>query len=143
MAQRLEGKVAVITGSGRGIGRGVALAMAAEGARVVINDFFKEADGSSVADQVVREIKDAGGTAVANYDSVTTMAGAENIVETAVRNFGRIDILVCCAGNSNQKSLLDVSEEEWDSLISVHLRGHLPVVGPPLGAWSSRRAGRS
>src|SRR5512136_63712 len=98
MAKRLAGKVAIVTGAGRGIGRGEALALASEGARVVVNDLGGATDGSgastSPAEQVVAEIKKLGVEAVANYDSVATMKGGENIVKTAIDKFGKLDILV-------------------------------------------------
>jgi len=97
MTDRLKGRVAIVTGAGRGIGRGEALALASEGAKVVVNDLGGSVDGSgnsqSPADDVVKEIKAMGGDAAPNYDSVTTWKGAENIVKTAVSTFGRLDIL--------------------------------------------------
>jgi 3-oxoacyl-[acyl-carrier protein] reductase len=119
MADRLKGKIAVITGSGDGIGRAAALAMAAEGAKVVVNDIKKEA-----ADRVVQEIKKVRGEAAAAYDSVATMAGGENIIKTAVKNFGRIDILVNNAGNFGRVPITEMTEAQWDSVIAVHLKGH-------------------
>ncbi|MCK4814904.1 SDR family NAD(P)-dependent oxidoreductase, partial [bacterium] len=103
MANRLEDKVAVVTGSGRGIGRAIVMAMACEGAKVVVNDLGCATDGtgasSMVADEVVAEIRKQGGTAEANYGSVATREGADSIIETAIENFGKIDILVNNAGN--------------------------------------------
>jgi len=124
MAERLAGKVAVITGGGGGIGGAVAIDMAAEGAKVVVNDFGKDENGRSYADNIVEKIKEAKGTAVANYDSVSTMAGGANIINTAISNFGRIDILVNTAGFSRRGLTVDLSEEDWDSVIDVHLKGH-------------------
>ena len=126
MAQRLTGKSAVVTGSGSpvGIGRAVALALAAKGAKVVVNDIGRDADGTSGADRVVEEIRKANGTAVANYDSVATMQGGENIIKTAIGNFGRIDILVNCAGNLRTEPITEVTEDQWNSIIDVHLKGH-------------------
>jgi NAD(P)-dependent dehydrogenase (short-subunit alcohol dehydrogenase family) len=125
MPKRLEGKVAVVTGSGAtvGIGREVALAMASEGAKVVVNDIIKDPDGSWGADRVVKDIQKAGGTAVANYDSVASMEGGKKIINTAIANFGRVDILVNTAGNYKIKPTIEVTEEEWDSVINVHLKG--------------------
>ena len=96
MADKLAGKVAVVTGAGSevGIGKEVAKAMAAEGAKVVVNDIVKDPDGTVGADRVAKEIKDAGGTAVANYDSVASMKGGVSIIKTAIDSFGRVDILV-------------------------------------------------
>jgi NAD(P)-dependent dehydrogenase (short-subunit alcohol dehydrogenase family) len=125
MSKKLEGKVAVVTGSGAqvGIGREVALAMSAEGAKVVINDILKDPDGSWGADRVVKDIKKAKGMAVANYDSVASMEGGRNIINTAISNFGRVDILVNTAGNYKIKPTIDVTEQEWDAVINVHLKG--------------------
>lgn len=123
----LDGKVAIVTGAGRGIGREEALALAREGAKVVVNDLGGEVDGTGkstmVADSVVKEIKDMGGEAVASYDSVSTVEGAKNIVKTALDNFGRLDILVNNAGILRDKTLLKMTEEMWDVVIEVHLRG--------------------
>ncbi len=123
----LEGKVAIITGGGGGIGRAEALLFAREGASVVINDIGGARDGSgqspSLADTVVREIIAARGKAVANYDSVITLAGAEQIVKTAVDQFGHLDILVNNAGILRDKTLLKMDEAMWDAVIAVHLRG--------------------
>ncbi len=132
MAEMLNGKVAVITGSGRGIGRGVAMKMAAEGASVVVVDPGVNVDGSgadtSVAQQVVDEIKAAGGNAVACMESVTTMEGGEKIVQTAIENFGKLDIVVTCAGILRDRMIFNMSEEEWDDVIAVHLKGTFTVV---------------
>ena len=125
MPGALEGKVAVITGSGRGIGRGMALLFAAEGARVVVNDPGVHTDGTGhdngPADQVVAEIKAAGGSAVANYDTVATVDGGEAIVKAALDAFGRIDILVNNAGILRDRMIFNMSEQEWDDVIAVHL----------------------
>jgi NAD(P)-dependent dehydrogenase (short-subunit alcohol dehydrogenase family) len=125
MHRKLEGKVAVVTGSGSkvGIGREVALAMAAEGAKIIVNDIVKDPDGSWGADRVVKEINQAKGTAVANYDNVASMAGGQKIIKTAIDNFGSIDILVNTAGNFKIKPTVDVTETEWDDIINVHLKG--------------------
>ena len=125
MNQRLAGKVAVITGAGSeaGIGKEVALAMAREGAKVVVNDIAKDPDGNYGADRVVHRIKQAGGTAVANYDSMTTMAGAENLIKTATSNYGRIDILVYASAIFICKPTLEHTEAEWDAALDVQLKG--------------------
>ena len=125
MTQRLAGKVAVITGAGSeaGIGKEVALAMAKEGAKVVVNDIAKDPDGSYGADRVVNQIERAGGTAVANYDSMTTMAGAENLIKTATGSYGRIDILVYAAAIFICKPTLEHTEAEWDATLDVQLKG--------------------
>lgn len=127
----LEGKVAVVTGAGGGLGRCHALAMAREGAKIVVNDLGGARDGSGSgtgpADSVVEEIRSAGGEAVANYDSVGTLEGANNIVAAAVEAFGRLDILVNNAGILRDKTLLKMDEAQWDSVINVHLKGTFGV----------------
>lgn len=123
----LENKVAVVTGAGRGVGRGIALALAREGAKVVINDVGCEVDGRGTAQdpatQVVQEITAAGGAAVPNYDSVASFSGAERIVKTAVDSFGRVDILVNNAGIVRDRSIAKMSEEDFDAVLAVHLKG--------------------
>lgn len=123
----LDGKVAIVTGAGRGLGRAHALALAAEGAKVVVNDLGGEADGvgesHSPADQVVKEIKDAGGEAVVNYNSVTDFQAAKEIIDTAINTFGKLDILVNNAGFLRDRMVFKMGEEEWDSVIAVHLKG--------------------
>jgi len=124
---KLEGKVAIVTGSGRGIGREIALLLAKDGAKVVVNDLGGEADGNGnnakVADEVVKEIQDAGGEAVANYDSVAEYENAEKIVNTALDSFGDLDIVVNNAGILRDRMVFKMSEEEFDSVINVHLKG--------------------
>lgn len=123
----LKDKVAVVTGAGRGIGRGIAIALAREGAKVVINDVGCEVDGRGGADdpamQVVNEIKKLGSDGAPNYDSVADFAGAERIIKTAVDTFGRIDILVNNAGIVRDRSLGKMSEEDFDAVLAVHLKG--------------------
>ncbi|MDC0743377.1 SDR family NAD(P)-dependent oxidoreductase [Polyangium mundeleinium] len=123
----LDGKVAIITGAGGGIGRAEALLFAREGAKVVVNDVGGARDGSGGSDamarKVVEEITAAGGVAVANFDTVATAAGAAGIVKSALDAFGRIDVLVNNAGILRDKTLLKLDEEQWDSVIAVHLRG--------------------
>ncbi len=123
----LEGKVVVITGAGGGLGREHALAMAKEGAKVVVNDLGGARDGTgggtSMADAVVEEIKSAGGEAVANYDSVATVEGGNNIVKAAVDTYGQLDICVNNAGILRDKTLSKLDEQMWDVVISVHLKG--------------------
>jgi len=146
MGKRLEGKVAVVTGAGRGLGRAEALALAAEGAEVVVNDLGAATDGSgaskSPAEEVVQEIKKLGGQAVANYDSVTTSDGGENIIKTAVDNFGRIDILVNNAGILRDRMIFNMTEEEWDAVIKVHLYGHFHCTRPACAQFRQQKGGR-
>jgi NAD(P)-dependent dehydrogenase (short-subunit alcohol dehydrogenase family) len=137
MTQKLAGKVAVVTGGGNGIGKATALALAAEGAKVVINDISKNA-----ADLVVDEIKKVGGQSIANSDSVSTVAGGENIIQAAVKNFGRIDILVNCAGNFIAKPITELTEAEFDSIINVHLKGHFNTCKPAVKEMLKQKTGR-
>jgi NAD(P)-dependent dehydrogenase (short-subunit alcohol dehydrogenase family) len=123
----LEGKTAVVTGAGRGIGREIALALAAHGVKVVVNDAGVARDGtgasSAPAEEVVQLIKQRGGTAVASYDSVADHSSAERIIKTCVENFGRIDILCNVAGIARERMIFNMSEAEWDAVIAVHLKG--------------------
>ena len=122
-----DGRVAIVTGAGSGLGRSHALEFARRGAQVVVNDLGGAMDGtgsgSAAADIVVKEIEEAGGTAVANYDSVSTPEGGESIVKTALDNFGRLDILVNNAGILRDRSFAKMSQEEMDGVLDVHLRG--------------------
>ena len=131
MSGYLAGKVVAVTGAGRGIGRAVALGCAAEGARVVVNDYGVSIDGShpdsEVADGVVDEIRKAGGAAMALTDSVTTMEGGKRIVQAGVSEWGRIDGVVCVAGILRERMLFNMSEEEWDPVIETHLKGTFTV----------------
>lgn len=127
----LDGKTIAVTGAGRGIGRAVAMACAANGANVVVNDFGVSMDGqdpdSEVANAVVEEIEAAGGSAVAVADSVTTMEGGARIVQTAVDTFGKIDGVVCVAGILRERMLFNMAEDEWDPVIETHLKGTFTV----------------
>jgi NAD(P)-dependent dehydrogenase (short-subunit alcohol dehydrogenase family) len=127
----LEDKVIAITGAGRGIGRGVALACAAEGATVVVNDFGVGMDGaepsSEVADAVVKEIEAAGGTAIALADDISQMEAGERLVAAAVDNFGKLDGVVTVAGILRERMLFNMSEEEWDGVLQTHLKGTFTV----------------
>jgi len=123
----LDGRTALVTGAGRGIGRGIALALAAEGAKVVVNDLGAKLDGegkdASPADVVVKEIEKAGGVAAANYGSVADWDQAHAMVEQAVKLWGRIDILVNVAGILRDRMIFNMSKEEWDAVLAVHLDG--------------------
>ncbi len=146
MPNLLQDKVAIITGSGRGVGRGVAKLMAAEGAKVVVVDPGVNVDGSgfdqSVAQQVVTEIREAGGEAVPCAESVTTMAGGEKIVQTAIDNFGKLDVVVTCHGILRDRMIFNMTEQEWDDVIAVHLKGTFTVVKHASILFRQQRSGR-
>jgi 3-oxoacyl-[acyl-carrier protein] reductase len=143
MTQRLKDRVAVVTGGGSGgIGGEIALALAAEGAKIVVNDIGHDSNDMSLADIVVEEIIKANGIAVANYDSVATMQGGENIIKAATSNFGRIDILVNCAGNVVFGPSHEITEKQWDSVINVHLKGHFSCTRAAIPEMMHQRSGR-
>jgi NAD(P)-dependent dehydrogenase (short-subunit alcohol dehydrogenase family) len=141
-----DGRVAIVTGAGAGLGKTYALELARRGAKVVVNDLGGARDGSgsgtTAADAVVDEIKSAGGEAVANYDSVATVEGGENIVKTAVDNFGKVDILINNAGILRDKSLLKLEEMEWDLVLDVHLKGAFCVSKPAFKIMKENQFGR-
>ena len=144
--KRLEGRVAVVTGSGRGIGRGVAKLLASEGASIVVNDVGAALDGqgedSTPAAQVVEEISELGGRAVASYHSVATAEGGANIVQQALDEFGRLDIVVTPAGILRDRMIFNMAEEEWDDVIAVHLKGTYSVVRPASEIFRAQKSGR-
>ena len=148
MGNRLEGQVAVVTGAGRGIGRAHALSLAAEGARVVVNDLGGgpggQTDDASAepADEVVAAIRDAGGEAVANYNNVVSMDGGEAIIQGALDAFGRLDILVNNAGILRDRMIYNMTEAEWDIVIAVHLKGHFTTLRPAAAIFRQQRSGR-
>ena len=127
MAGVCDGRIVIVTGSGRGIGRAHALTFASEGAKVVVNDLGAEVDGTGgstgPAGEVVEEIRAMGGEAVANGDDISTTEGASNLVQTAVEAFGGLDVVVNNAGILRDRMLVNMSDQEWDSVIAVHLRG--------------------
>jgi NAD(P)-dependent dehydrogenase (short-subunit alcohol dehydrogenase family) len=136
----LEGKVAVVTGAGSGLGREYAIAFALNGASVIVNDFGASVDGermqSNSADQVVDEIISRGGKAVANIASVADWDGAKSMIDTAVQHFGRLDIVINNAGNNRPSSLVDLTEQDVDSQIGVHLKGTLAVSHFAAAYWN-------
>ncbi|MFZ5916628.1 MAG: SDR family NAD(P)-dependent oxidoreductase [Chloroflexota bacterium] len=143
---RFDGQVAVVTGAGGGLGRVYALELARRGARVVVNDLGGAPDGSGAsarpADTVVQEIIDAGGQAVANYDSVATAEGGERIVGAALEHFGRLDILVNNAGILRDKSFTKMAAEQWQAVLAVHLQGAYHVTRPAFIAMREQGYGR-
>lgn len=145
MSRYLEGKTIAVTGAGRGIGRAVALQCAEAGANVVVNDYGVSIDGkeptSAVADEVVEEIKKAGGKAVANANSVATMDGGASIVKSAVDTFGRIDGVVCVAGILRERMLFNMGEEDWDPVIATHLKGTFTVFRAAAAAMREQKSG--
>ena len=146
MNESLKDKVAIVTGSGRGVGKGVAQLMAQEGAKVVVVDPGVNVDGSgedqSIAETVVAEIKAAGGSAVACTESVVTMDGGEKIVQTAIDEFGKLDIVVTCAGILRDRMIFNMSEQEWDDVIAVHLKGTFTIVKHASILFRQQRSGR-
>jgi len=142
----LEGRVAVVTGAGRGMGREIALQLAREGASVVVNDLGTGNDGAgadpSVAAQVAAEIAATGGQAIASSDSVSAMEGGRRMVQAAVDTWGRIDILVNNAGIMRDASILDMSEADWDAVIATHLKGHFACTQAACRAMAPLKYGR-
>ncbi|MBN9473863.1 MAG: 3-hydroxyacyl-CoA dehydrogenase [Bordetella sp. SCN 67-23] len=142
----LDGKVALVTGAGRGIGRDIALAMAAHGAKVVVNDLGTALDGSGTdtgpAAEVVREIGAAGGEAIANTDSVSDWDSAHNMVDTAIRHFGQLDVVVNNAGIVRDRIFHKMSVEEWKAVVDVHLNGSFYVSRAAAPHFKARNGGR-
>lgn len=147
----LDGRIAIITGAGRGLGRCHALLFAREGAKVVVNDTGHATDGSSdagegltPAESVVHEIAEIGGEAIANGDDVADWDGAKRLVDTAIEHFGDVDILVNNAGILRDRLLVNMTEAEWDDVIRVHLRGHFCPTRHAASYWrEEHKAGRS
>jgi NAD(P)-dependent dehydrogenase (short-subunit alcohol dehydrogenase family) len=142
----LEGKTALVTGAGRGIGRGIAIAMARAGAKGVVNDLGTAVTGEgtdrSPADQVVEDIRKAGGVAEPNYGSVTDFAQAAQMVEQVVRAWGRIDVLVHVAGTLRDRMIFNMTEDEWDAVVAVHLKGMFNTVRAASVRMREQRWGR-
>jgi NAD(P)-dependent dehydrogenase (short-subunit alcohol dehydrogenase family) len=140
---RLDGRVAIVTGAGRGIGRSAARLLASEGASVVVNDLGSAVDGSGhdsgPAHDVVAEIAEAGGKAVANGADISVFAAAENLVQTAIEEFGRLDILVNVAGILRDRMVFNMTEQEWDDVIRVHLKGTFNTTRFASAHWRSLR----
>jgi NAD(P)-dependent dehydrogenase (short-subunit alcohol dehydrogenase family) len=138
----LAGKVAIVTGAGRGIGRGHALALAEAGASVIVNDLGGALSGEghddTPAKQVVEEIEAAGGQAAANAENVADFAGAERLVQQAIDDFGRLDILVNNAGILRDRMIVNMTEQEWDAVIAVHLKGHFAPTRHAAAYWRER-----
>jgi NAD(P)-dependent dehydrogenase (short-subunit alcohol dehydrogenase family) len=137
-----QGQAALVTGGGAGIGRAYALELARRGAAVVVNDIGRTQDGQFCAEAVVEEIRAAGGHAVASHDSVATMAGGRQMVQTAVDRFGRLDILVNNAGILQDRTFMKMTEQEWDAVITVHLKGAFCVTQPALHQMKQQQYGR-
>jgi len=140
---RLDGRVAIVTGAGRGIGRSVALLLARRGAAVVVNDLGAAVDGSgsdaTPAQQVVKEITEAGGKAVANGADISDHAAAEGLVRDAIEGFGRLDVLVNVAGILRDRMVFNMAEQEWDDVIRVHLKGTFNTTKFAAAHWRSLR----
>jgi NAD(P)-dependent dehydrogenase (short-subunit alcohol dehydrogenase family) len=139
----LQGRVAVVTGAGRGIGAGIARLLAARGAAVVVNDLGAELDGSGAdkgpAATVAQEIRDAGGTAIADSGDVSDAEQAEGLVRAAIEEFGKLDVLVNVAGILRDRMIFNLSEQEWDDVVRVHLKGHFNTTKPAAAYWREQR----
>ncbi|MSQ29480.1 MAG: SDR family NAD(P)-dependent oxidoreductase [Dehalococcoidia bacterium] len=146
MGNRLAGRVAILTGAGRGIGRGVALQMAEEGAKVVVADFGGNLDGSGndagPADSVVKEIKAMGGTAMAHYGDVSKFNDVKDLVAATLKEYGRVDIVCHVAGILRDRMVFNMAEEEWDAVLATHLRGAYNCVRNVVEPMINQRYGR-
>ncbi len=144
---RYDGRVAIVTGAGAGLGRVYALDLAERGAKVVVNDLGGPRDGSgqgtqAPAEKVAEEIKATGGEAVPNYDNVATVEGGENLIKTAMDTYGKVDILINNAGILRDKSFLKMESENWDTVVAVHLRGAYCVTRPAFKVMRENAYGR-
>ena len=139
----IDGRVAIVTGGGRGIGASISKLFAAEGAKVVVNDLGGHTDGTGAdtgpASEVVEEIKAAGGAAVADGGDIADVATGERLVDTAVKEFGKLDIVVNVAGILRDRMIFNLTEDDWDAVIRVHLKGHYSTVRPASAYWRSQR----
>ncbi|MET0595385.1 MAG: SDR family oxidoreductase [Polyangiaceae bacterium] len=140
-----DGRVVIVTGAGRGIGRAHALEFAKQGAKVVVNDLGSAADGSGKGEgpaaEVVAEIKAAGGQAIANGDDIADWEGAKRLVDSAIETFGKLDVLVNNAGFTRDRMVVGASEDEWDAVIRVHLKGHFAPSRHASAYWREKAKG--
>jgi NAD(P)-dependent dehydrogenase (short-subunit alcohol dehydrogenase family) len=143
VANLLEGRVAVVTGAGRGIGAGIARLFAAEGAKVVVNDLGASVDGTgadaSPAQEVVEEIKKAGGEAVVNGDDIAEFSSGESIIRQAIDTYGKLDVLVNVAGILRDRMVFNMTEEEWDAVVRVHMKGTFNTCRFASAYWREQR----
>ncbi len=146
MERLLDGQVAIVTGAGRGIGKAHAIALAEQGAKVIVNDLGVGLDGSDTtsdpANEAVEEIRRSGGEALANHDSVASPEGGEAIIKAAIEEFGRLDILVNNAGNYRPRMIFNMPYEDWDSVVKVHLYGHFNCIAAASRVFRAQRGGR-
>ncbi|MBI50944.1 MAG: 3-hydroxyacyl-CoA dehydrogenase [Chloroflexi bacterium] len=146
MANYLDGKVAIVTGAGRGIGAGVAKQLASEGAKVIVNDLGASLDGDGTsntpAEQIVEEIRSDGGEALPNFTDISTMEGGESIVQSALDNYGQLDIVVTVAGILRDRMIFNMTEQEWDDVIRVHLKGTFTICKYASILYRQQRSGR-
>ena len=145
MTEALTGRVVIVTGAGRGLGRAYAMAMAARGASMVVNDLGVAVDGmpsaDSPADEVVAKIRDAGGQAIASHHDVSDWTSAGELIEASIEAFGHLDVLVNNAGILRDRTLANVSEREWDDVIRIHLKGHAATSRHAMAYWRAESKG--